>query len=110
MPNVKLFVDERVLEGIENRLDLILTDLRAFLCPAFGVTEAACHLVVLGVKSLRSQTPVNIELAILQRPSRPREKVETSCDELQALALGLFGVPVAVRCSVMDPENYVVKR
>jgi hypothetical protein len=110
MPNVKFFVDERVLAGIDNRLDPILTEIRAFLCPAFGVTEAACHLVVLGVKSLATQTPVNIELAILKRPDRPRARVEASCADLQALALRLFGVPVAIRCAVMDPEAYIVKR
>jgi hypothetical protein len=110
MPNVKFFVDDRVLDGLDNRLDTILTEIRAFLMPAFGVTEAACHLVVLGVKSLATQTPVNIELAILKRPDRPRDRVEASCADLQALALRLFAVPVAIRCTVMEPEAYIVKR
>lgn len=110
MPNVKLFVDERVMAGIGDRLDPILTELRAFLVRAFGVTEAACHIVVLGVTSLATQTPVNIELAILQRPDRPRDRIESSCTDLQALALRLFGVAVAIRCTVMDPEAYIVKR
>ena len=110
MPNVKFFVDERVLAGMGDRLDPILTEIRAFLVAAFGVTEAACHLVVLGVKSLATQTPVNIELAILNRLDRPRDRVDASCADLQALALRLFGVPVAIRCTVMDPETYVVKR
>lgn len=110
MPNVKLYVDDRVLIGIGDRLEPILTDLRAFLCPGFGVTEAACHLVVMGVRSLATQTPVNIELVILQRPDRPRDRVEAICADLQTLAQRLFAVPVAIRCTAMQAESYVVKR
>ena len=110
MPNVKLYVDEGVLRGVGDRLDPALTGLRDFLCRSFGVTEDICHIVVLGVRSAPGQTPVNIELAILQKRDRPREVVDASCAELQSLAAGLFGTRVAIRCSLMDPEFYVVRR
>ena len=110
MPNVKLFVDDRALAPVADRLESVLTDLRAFLCRAFGVTEPACHLVVVPVRSLAGQTPINIELALLQRADRPRATVEEACGQLQALAGQLFGTHAAIRCALLDPEGYVVKR
>jgi hypothetical protein len=110
MPNVKLFVDDRVLGQVSDRLEAVLTEIRAFLCRAFGVTEPACHLVVVPVRSLAGQTPVNIELVILRRADRPRETVEDACGQLQALAVRLFAAHAAIRCTMQEAEGYVVKR
>jgi len=110
MPNVKLFVDDRVLSGLEDRLEAILLELRGFLCPTFGVAETLCHLVIVPVRSFATQTPVSIELSILMRTDRPRERIEAACAELQLLAQRLLGVAVAIRCSALEAESYVVKR
>lgn len=110
MPNVKLYVDERVLAGLAERTEPVLLEIRTLLCQMFGAPEAACHLVIIGVRSMAGQLPVNIELAVLRKPDRPREAVDASCARLQAVAADLFGVPVAIRCTLMDPEIYVVKR
>lgn len=110
MPNVKVFIDDRRLPEVEGRTHAILTEIRAFLCVAFGVTEPACHLVVIPVRALAGQTPVNIELVALHRPDRPRDRVDAACAEMQLLAGRLFGMAAAIRCTLMDPESYVTRK
>lgn len=110
MPNAKLYIDDRALARIAEGIEPALGDLRQALCQVFSVTEPACHLVIIPVKALAGQTPVNVELTILHKADRTREAVEAACLRLQALVERLFGLRAAIRCTMMQPENYVVMK
>lgn len=110
MPNVKLYIDDPLLARLGDRLQPALTELRHFLCTAFGVAEPTCHIVVIGVRSPDGQTAINVELVALQKPGRARDAVDASCARLQDLLEGLLGTRPAVRCALMEPETYIVRR
>lgn len=110
MPNVKLYIDFDLLVRLDDRLDAALGELRDVLCQAFGVAEQTCHIVVLGVRSIAGQTAVNVELAALQKQGRTRETVDAICAQVQDLLERRFGSRPAVRCTMMTPETYIVRR
>lgn len=110
MPNAKIYIDERTLAGSGLGVDPALAAIRDVLCQAFGVAEQACHIAVIAVKGLAGQTPVNIELAVLHKEGRSPEAVDAACAKVQDRAAAVFGVPAAIRCTLMAPESYVVRR
>jgi hypothetical protein len=110
MPNVKVYMDDTLLAGQSQAAGTLLAVIRRHLCETLGVTEAACHIVALGVVSIPGQTQVNIELALLRKPDRSRDAVAKLCSQLRDLAAGLMQVPAAVRCALMEPEFYIVAR
>lgn len=110
MPNVKLYVDEGVLRERPASVEALLPRACDLVCAALGVTVEACHIVVLGVRSLPGQTPVNIELCLLQKPGRSRAVMERFCAELRDLAARALDAPAAIRCTLAEPDSYIVIR
>lgn len=110
MPNVKIYVDESVLAGVEERSDTGLVALRRFLCEALGVTEAACHIVLIGVKSPTGQTLANVELVLLRRQDRTSEMMTAFCSRLRNLMTDWLGCQTAIRCTLMETDLYFVAR
>jgi|GEM_PF-604633 len=110
MPNVKLYLDEGVLHDRQGDVDALLPRMRDLICAGLGVTAEACHIVVLGVRSPSGQTPVNIEICLLKKPGRTRAAVELFCSDLRDLAARAVGVPAAIRCTLAEPEDYIVIR
>lgn len=110
VPNVKVYVDEGVLPAVQDRSDTVLVGLRRFLCEALGVTEAACHIVLIGVKSLPGQTPVNVELVLLRRQDRTGDTMTAFCSRLRDLMTEWLGCQTAIRCTLMETDLYFVSR
>jgi hypothetical protein len=110
MPNVKFFIEESLLREKSAHIDELLNQTRETIIAGLGVTLAACHIVVLGVRSLTGQTPVNIELVLLQNPGRTRDVIERLCGQLRDTAVRMLDVPSAVRCAMTEPETYIVIR
>lgn len=110
MPNVKLYIDEAALARIADRIEPALSDLRQSLCRMFGVAVQACHIVIIPVRAPAGQTPANVELTILQKPDRSHDAVEAICADLQAMLEGLFDLRAAIRCTLVQPDSYVVRR
>ncbi|NBE06960.1 hypothetical protein [Paragemmobacter ruber] len=110
MPNVKLYVDDGVFRDRPSTVDALLPRLRDLICSGLGVTTEACHIVALVVRSLPGQTPVNIELCLLHKPGRTRAALELLCGDLRDLAARALDAPAAVRCTLAEPENYIVIR
>lgn len=110
MPNVKLYVDEGMLRDRPEAIEALLPLARDLICAGLGVTVEACHIVVLGVRSPPGQTLVNIELCLLHKPGRTRDVMERFCGELRDLAARALGAPAAIRCSLAEPESYIVIR
>lgn len=110
MPNVKIYVDDTMLAGVAERSDTVLVALRSFICEALGVTEAACHIVLVGVKSPAGQTPVNVELVLLRRQDRTSEIMAAFCGRLRDLMAEWLGCHTAIRCTLMDTDLYFVAR
>lgn len=110
MPNVKLYVDEGVLRDRPGSVEALLPSARDLICAGLGVTVEACHIVVLGVRSPPGQTPVNIELCLLHKPGRSRAVMERFCGELRDLAARALDAPAAIRCTLAEPDSYIVIR
>lgn len=110
MPNVKVYIDEAVLRDRSARLDSLMRQMRDILTAGFGVAAPACHIVILGVRTLGDQTPVNIELGLLQKAGRTRSMVEEVCTRLRALVVEVMDAPAAIRCTLAEPETYIVIR
>ena len=107
MPNVKIHIEEAVLAPCKAALVADLPGLRDLLCNELSVGPAACQLAVLPVLGLPDQPPVNVELAILPRPDRSREKLLALAGLIRARLEPLTGAPVAVRISQLDGASYV---
>ncbi|QQM33001.1 hypothetical protein JET14_22375 (plasmid) [Martelella lutilitoris] len=107
MPNVKIFVDEALYNAAQEKLVALLPDLRIALCSLLSVDNAACHLAMLPVLGLSDQPQVSVELNLLARPDRTREKIAEIAGELRKKVGNATGQPVAVRISMLDPETYV---
>lgn len=107
MPNVKIYVDERVRAAAAPGLSGILPDLRAMLCEALGVDVAACQLAVIAVTGLPDQPPINAELAIMPRADRTRERITATAEAVRAIVGGATGQRVAVRVMMLDAATYV---
>lgn len=110
MPNVKLYVDDAVLSDKADAADALLVAIRGFLCDALGVTQDACHIVILGVRPLAGQTPANLELVLLRRQDRTRDLMASICARLRDLVADRMGCNAAVRCAMMEAEHYIVAR
>lgn len=107
MPNVKLFTDQAILSDCGAALETMLLPLRDLLCLRLDVAKSACHIVILPVRALSDQPPVNLELHILPRPERTPARLRDICAELQAMVSAVTGKATAVRCAMLDPQTYV---
>lgn len=110
MPNVKIHVDTALLSRATVEVDALLLQIRDMIITALGVTVEACHIVALAVRSPPGQTPVNIELVLLQKPDRSRSAVQDLCARLRDLAERALGAPAAIRCTLADHNTYIVIR
>ena len=107
MPNVKLFVDERLLQHCGEALENMLMPLRDMLCDRLGVASAACHLVIIPVRALPDQPPVNLELHVLPHAERTPDRMRALCAEIRDTVSAVTRKPTAVRCAMLDPVTYI---
>ncbi len=107
MPNVKIFVDERVWPEVREGISALLPGLRDMLCSALSVDLAACQFAVIPVLALPDQPRINAELHILPRPERTPEAVRGAAQAVRDRIGGATGQHVAVRIATLDPVTYV---
>jgi hypothetical protein len=107
MPNLKIFVEEKVF--VERKLPLFdaLGPIRDMLCQQLNVDVSACQLAIMPVHGLDDQPPVNAELSILPKPERTKEVVVATCQKLQAILVETTGTKAAIRAATLDPATYV---
>ncbi len=110
MPSVKIYMDEALLREISAQVEGLILTTREMIMAGLGVTAESCHIVVMGVRSIAGQTPVNIELCLLQKPGRSRDGVAQFCGQLRSHVAGLLDAPSAIRCTMAEPETYIVIR
>lgn len=107
MPNVKIHIEEAVFLACKTTLIADLPGLRDLLCHTLGVEHAACQLAILPVYGLPDQPLVNVELSILPKPDRTREKLLALAGAIRVRLEPLTAAPVAVRISQLDSVSYV---
>jgi hypothetical protein len=107
VPNVKVFADQSTFENREPAMDELLLALRNLLCEKLDVTKSACHLVVVWVRGLADQPPMNIEIHLLSKPERTVERIKGVCGEIRDLVNIKIGCGVAVRCTMLEPKSYI---
>lgn len=110
MPNLKIYIDQTVLEGARAHLVEALESIRVLLCDAFLVTPQACQLAVIPFFGLPDQPEVNIELMILPNAQRTNKTIVAAAERLRALLASATGARIAVRIAQLDPATYVVVR
>lgn len=107
MPNIKIFVDERAMVGLQDRLTALLPDLRSRLCTALGVDLAAAQMAVLPVLGLPDQPLINVELQVLTGPDRTPEALRDVARMVRDSITTATGAHAAVRIATFDPGGYV---
>lgn len=107
MPNIKLYVENRLWTARAATITDRLPPLRELLCRELSVPPSACQLAVLPVHGLPDQPPVNAELSILPTPERTRERLLRLAEGIRMLLGEATGETTAVRISTLDPVTYV---
>lgn len=107
MPNVKIYVDEAIFPACRDALIAALGPMRDHLCAEFRVDVPACQFAVLPVVGLADQPRVNVEIQILTKADRTRDRVTAIGLHLRTLLAAATGTHVAIRIGGLDPETYV---
>lgn len=107
MPNVKIFVDETLYPACRAGLGAALGPMRDYLCAEFRVDVPACQFAVLPVLAMPDLPRVNIEIQILPRADRTRDRVTAIGQHLRDMVAAVTGTHVAIRISGLDPETYI---
>lgn len=107
MPNVKIFVDESLYPSVRDPLARALGPIRDMLCAELAVDVPACQFAVLPVGAMADLPRINVEMAILPRPERTRERLLSVCGRLRDLVETATHTHVAVRVTSLDPETYI---
>ena len=107
MPNVKIFVDDSIYASVREPLARALAPMRDLLCTELAVDSPACQFAIMPVVAMADLPRVNVEMAILPRPERTRERVLSVCAKLRTLVEAATATHVAVRVTSLDPETYI---
>lgn len=107
MPNVKIFVDEKIYPAIRDQLANTLWPIREMLCHDLSVDVPACQFAVLPVGAMLDLPRVNVEMSILPRQERTRDLLLSVCAKLRAILGDATGTHVAVRVTSLDPHTYI---
>lgn len=107
MPNLKIFVDDSLYSGVREPLAQALGPIRDMLCRELAVDVPACQFAVMPVGAMADLPRVNVEMAILPRPERTRERVTHVGLRLREMVEAATGTHVAVRVTALDPETYI---
>lgn len=105
MPNVKIYVEQAVMAEHGAAILAALPDLRAMLCAELAVDHAACQFAVMPVQGLMDQPLINIEMMILPRPDRTRDKITHVAQQMRAIFAPVGHA--AIRIAQLDPASYV---
>lgn len=107
MPNVKIFVDDTLYPQVREALAQALGPVRDMLCRELAVEPPACQFAVMRVGAMPDLPRVNVEMAILPRPERTRDRMLAVCATLRAMVGQAAGTHVAVRVTTLDPQTYI---
>ncbi|WP_114964809.1 hypothetical protein [Alkalilacustris brevis] len=107
MPNLKIYVDEKLMPERREAIAESLKAVREAMCDKLEVEPSACQIAVVPVLALPDQPGANVEISMLPRPARTPERLSELGEQLRDLVGGAAGVPVAVRAWTVDAEKYV---
>lgn len=107
MPNVKIYVDQTLLEERHAAINAILMPLRDCLCAELSVSAAACQLAEIPILGLIDQPLVNMEIQYLTTPDRTPTNITKACTAFRDLLATAIGSVPAVRATPLDPQTYV---
>ena len=110
MPNVKIYVDDTLFPQCRDRLVAAMPPLRDLLCEGFQVDVPACQFAVIAVAAMPDLPRVNVEMAILPRPDRTRERIMALGRQIRSLLEEACGTHVALRVMALDPETYIAMK
>jgi hypothetical protein len=107
VPNVKIYVDDALFPECRDRLANALGPIRGMLCRELTVEVPTCQFAVMPVLAMPDLPRVNVEMQIMPKPDRSREKVLAVATKLRGMVQAATGTHVAIRVMALDPETYV---
>lgn len=107
MPNIKIYIDQSLPEQAHSAVRDALVPIRRMLCDALGVEKQACQVAILSVYAMDDLPRVNVEVSMLPKPDRTREKITRICTDLQEQVAAAAGSHTAVRALFLDADTYV---
>lgn len=107
VPNVKIYVDDVLFSVCRDRLANALGAIRDMLCRELTVEVPACQFAVMPVLAMPDLPRVNVEMHIMPKPDRSREKVLAVAATLRQMVQDTTGTHVAIRVMALDPETYI---
>ena len=107
MPTVKIDVDDVLYPAVRAPLAQALGPIRDMLCGDLAVDVPACQFAVMPVCAMPDLPRVNVEMAILPRPERTRDRLLSVCAKLREMVGAATGTHVAIRVTTLDPATYI---
>ena len=83
MPNIKIYMDQRLPEQTQLGIRANLAPLREFICSTLQVENSACQFTIVPAYVMADQAALNIEIAILPKPERTRPMLSALAEEIQ---------------------------
>lgn len=110
MPNLKVYVDQRIFDEKSAALSLCQEGLRDCVVSHLGVSREACQLAVLPVLGPADQVAINAEIQMFSRPDRRPEIIEAFSEEVGQILARATGERCAFRCLQLDaPACFVLR-
>ncbi|MBB4443427.1 MULTISPECIES: hypothetical protein [Rhizobium] len=107
MPNMKIYVDRSLPEQSQLNIEAALVPLSKLLCERLDVNINACQFAVIPVYAMANLPAVNLELFLLPKAERTRQKLMDLAREIQQLVGDAAITQVAVRISQLDPATFI---
>ena len=110
MPNVKIYVNQEVLEARKPEVLGVLDPLRDALMSELGAPKALCHLSVMPMYGLSDQAEIVVDIHYLAKPDRTPEMVTAACHVFRDLLADRLGLQPDIRAIALASDIYVALR
>lgn len=110
MPNVKVYVEEKILSDNREAMVATLPKLRDTIMTVFSAAQPLCHLTLVPTLGIEDQAAVLVDVHYLAKPDRTAELAEEAANQLREVIQDATGYKSDVRMISLAPEIYVALR
>jgi hypothetical protein len=107
MPNVRIYLESRILHGLGSAAPEIVAGLRPPFCRAMQAEPENCHFMLFSALGIDGQAECYVDMDYRPSAARTIETVQAACSELAASLGQAFGVRVRIRAKAQDPARTV---
>ena len=102
MPNVRIYVESRLIEKADVRVSVIAEDIRVQFSRAMHGRLENCHVMFTPAFGCDDQAPCYVDLDYRPTPERSTKAVTAACVELKLLLEKAFGISARIRAHPQD--------